>query len=190
LVPDCSAALLARLHPDDGLRVFAQTPEGEHAMLRRKVEHGARVSVALTAQGCVVGATWLEAASDWWAGLPSVRQFTLETSRGWRRMGLGNALMRLALAPARVDHTIVLAIGFAWHWDITTAGIDDAQYSGILRSLLAKFGFEEVHTSEPNVRLHSANFLMVRTGAEVTPQARAAFAEARFIAPAERQHIA
>jgi GNAT superfamily N-acetyltransferase len=187
LVPKYSAALLAHVHPDDGLRVFAETPEGEHAMLRRKVEHGARVSVALTDENCLVGAAWMEAASDWWAGLPAVQQFTLEISRGWRRMGLGTALMRLALASAQVDQAIVLAIGFAWHWDIAIAGIEEAQYSSVLRSLLAKFGFQAVQTSEPNVRLHAANFLMVRIGAKVTAAARAAFAEARFIAPAERQ---
>jgi hypothetical protein len=56
----------------------------------------------------------------------------------------------------------------------------------MLRLLFEKAGFRKVHTSEPNVAMHTSNLLLVRVGSKVPAAHRTALEEALFIAPWQR----
>ncbi|MBI2910771.1 MAG: hypothetical protein HYY05_01415, partial [Chloroflexi bacterium] len=66
--------------------------------------------------------------------------------------------------------------------------IDEYAYRNMLLRMFQPFGFQMVHTGEPNVRMHSANILMARVGAQVSAGRRAAFEEALLVRPGLRQH--
>ena len=85
---------------------------------------------------------------------------------------------------------MLLAMGLDWHWDLDSAGLEVHGYANMLRLLFEKAGFGKVHTSEPNVAMHSSNLLLVRIGSKVPADHKAALDEALFIAPWQRTRTA
>ena len=183
----CPPSLIERLRPDAGLAAFTRRPEREHALLMRvaTTSHGS-VSLAHTESGAIVSHIVLSPAEEWWRELPGVYELSIETSRDWRGLGIGRRLLEFCFQPAWIEHVTVLAMGLDWHWDLDTAGLEVNGYANMLRLLFEKAGFRKVHTSEPNVAMHTSNLLLVRVGSKVPPEHQAALDEALFIAPWQR----
>lgn len=147
--------------------------------------HGS-VSLAHTESGSIVGYVVLSPAEEWWRELPGVYELSIETSRDWRGLGIGRRLLEFCFEPEWIEHVTVLAMGLDWHWDLEAAGLEATGYANMLRLLFDKAGFRKVHTSEPNVAMHTSNLLLVRVGSKVPAAHRAALDEALFIAPWQR----
>lgn len=183
----CDTALVDELRPSPGLDAFTGDVHEEYALLRDLVaDSQISVTVARRECGTIAGLCWLRPGTGWWAGLPGLFEFTLETNRCWRRLGVARAMMAAALDPSWIEHAIVLAIGLSWHWDLSGTGLDEVGYRDLVKALLLPFRFREVRTSEPNIAMRPTNVLMVRIGEQVSAEAAAAFREARYIAPPER----
>jgi GNAT superfamily N-acetyltransferase len=186
----CPPSLIERLHPDPGLAAFTRRPEREHAILMRTVQTGhGSVAVAHNATGAIVGDVVISNPSDWWEGLDGVYELSIETSREWRRLGIARALLDFCMRAPWIEQVILVAMGLDWHWDLQAAGLDADAYGVVLRSLLEKAGFVMRHTSEPNIAMHRSNVLLVRTGAKVSPERRAALHQALYIAPWQREAV-
>jgi acetoin utilization deacetylase AcuC-like enzyme/GNAT superfamily N-acetyltransferase len=183
----CPPSLIERLRPDPGLAAFTRRPEREHALLMQvaTTSHGS-VSLAHTESGTIVGYVVLSPAEDWWRELPGVYELSIETSRDWRGLGIGRRLLEFCVQPEWIEQVTVLAMGLDWHWDLEAAGLEVSGYANMLRLLFEKAGFRKVHTSEPNVAMHTSNLLLVRVGSKVPPAHQAALDEALFIAPWQR----
>ena len=183
----CPPSLIEHLHPDAGLAAFTRRPEREHALLLRVATAGhGSVAVAHTEEGRIVADIVLTPADDWWRDLPGVYELSIETSREWRRMHIARALLEFCTRPAWIEHLAVLALGLDWHWDLDGSGLESNAYANVLRKLFESAGFRSVRTSEPNVAMHTNNFLLVRVGANVPANHRAALEEALFIPPWQR----
>jgi acetoin utilization deacetylase AcuC-like enzyme len=186
----CPPSLLERLQPDPGLAAFTRRPEREHAVLVHVAHTGhGSVAVAHTDSGAIVGDLVLSTGADWWRDLTGVYELSIETSRGWRQLGIARGLLDFCMQAPWVEHMILLAMGLDWHWDLQGTGLDAAGYGDLLRNLLLPAGFREVRTSEPNVAMHASNLLLVRIGTRVTAERKAALDEALFIAPWQRREI-
>jgi acetoin utilization deacetylase AcuC-like enzyme len=184
----CPPSLIERLHPDPGLAAFNRRPERDHAILLRIAQTGhGSVAVAHDESGAIVADIVISNASDWWAGLDGVYELSIETSREWRRLGVARALLDFCMRAPWIEQLILLAMGLDWHWDLQATGLDANTYGLVLRALLETAGFVVRRTSEPNVAMHRTNILLVRTGARVSPERRAAVDEALFIAPWQRR---
>jgi acetoin utilization deacetylase AcuC-like enzyme len=183
-------SLVQQLRPDPALKAFTRRPEREHAILERVATsgHGA-VAVAHTESGVIVAQVVLTPADDWWRDLAGTYEVSVETSGDWRRMGIAQHLLEFSMAPDWLEYLIVLAMGLDWHWDLEAAGLQAFDYRSMLRSMFERAGFREVHTSEPNIAMHTANLLLVRIGARVSAQRQTAFSEALYIAPWQRREL-
>jgi acetoin utilization deacetylase AcuC-like enzyme len=184
----CPPSLLERLKPDPGLSAFVRRPESEYELLR-KIAANPRcaLNVAHTTDGVIVGQVTLAEGEYWWADLDRVLELSLETSRGWRRMGIAGQLLRFTVAPEWVEEVILVAVGLVWHWDVE--GMDGGawSYRAMLRRMFERHGFEVMATAEPNVRMSQENILLVRVGTRTPPAARVAFEEALTTRPAARR---
>jgi acetoin utilization protein AcuA len=127
-----------------------------------------------------VGQVTICAPEGRWGAVDEVLELALETSRAWRRTGIARALLAFTLASSWVEAVILLAEGYAWHWDTEGAGLDAFGYRRLLAHLLGEVGFVEERTDEPDIAASAANVLLVRVGRRVPP-ARAAAFRARLV---------
>ena len=165
--------ILYRYHPDstqrlaEGFPRFAQTTDGRLVLARAM--HDLIVGYALIARP--------DPRERW--GDPSAPEVwelgMIEVARGWRGRGIGRQLLRACFADGRHDDRIVLATAYSWHWDLHGTQLSKAEYRAVLLRLFGSEGFRQFATDEPNVQEDPANRLLVRIGAQVTPEARARF---------------
>ena len=95
---DCSPAFVADLKVDEGLRAFARLPEREHQLLLSLVQKPEnRVTLAYTAAGTIIGQVTLAPSDQQWPNIGNVYEIAVEVSTGWRRMGIAQQLLSLAL---------------------------------------------------------------------------------------------
>jgi len=166
----CPPALLARLRADDGLTAISD-PGRTHRHLMK---------VATSATGAVTAA-WLpekmllvgyvtihdpDPESRWgMSPLPGLLELgSLEVGCAWRGQGLSGRLLAAAFADPGYEDKIVISNEYVWHWDLEATGLTKWKYRIMLRRTLARVGFEEVATDEPNIRWDPANIFMVRIG--------------------------
>jgi GNAT superfamily N-acetyltransferase len=99
----------------------------------------------------------------------------VEVAAGWRRRGIGSALLRFAVAAEPFRDLVLVAFGLAWHWDLEGSGLTAMAYRrGLLRSLETA-GFEELATDDPEIAYDPANLFAARVGDRVPPERRALF---------------
>ncbi len=91
----------------------------------------------------------------------------IEVSRNYRRLGLAQAMLKVAFDDPYYEDKIVLTTGFTWHWDLEQTGLTKYQYHDLGAQLMGRFGFIEMATDEPNVTMDSANLFLVRVGKNV-----------------------
>lgn len=172
----CPPSLVRRLRADAGLVAFTRDPERELELLARGAAHpDTCLTLAHTPDGVIVGQVTICAPEGRWGAVEGVLELALETSRTWRRSGVARGLLAFALAPEWIEHTILVAEGYYWHWDTEGAGTDIFGYRALLSRLLGSVGFVEERTDEPDIAASPANVLLVRFGSRVSEARRAAF---------------
>jgi acetoin utilization protein AcuA len=195
LVERASPALVESLPLDPGLGAFSHY--SRHA---GEIQAKALARVAGLSEGRVLAAvhegrlvaflTFHTADRDLcWGHDPFPELLELggvEVSRGYRGLGLAQALMALAFADGAYDRHIVYATGYTWCWDLDGTALGKAAYRQQIVALFKRFGFEEHVTDEPNIRFDWCNVLMVRIGAQVPLSVHRRFLDLLFATPAER----
>jgi acetoin utilization deacetylase AcuC-like enzyme len=172
----CPPSLVRRLRADAGLAAFTRDAERERDLLARAAAHpDTCLALAHTLDGRIVGQVTICAPEGRWAAVDEILELALETSRAWRRTGIAGGLLAFTLAAPWVEAVILLAEGYAWHWDTEGAGLDPFGYRRLLVRLLGAVGFVEERTDEPDIASSPANVLLVRVGRRVPPERVAAF---------------
>lgn len=178
---DCSPELVKRLRADDGLRAFARRPEREHQLLLTIAQHpDARLMLAYTAKGEIVGQVTIAPADSWWRDDEPIYEAAVEVSARWRQHGVARELLTLALEHEEMEQAIIIGLGLSWHWDTEGLGIPASHYRFLIAQLFAPYGFMEYMTTEPNIAMDPANILLVRIGAEVEQEVLNSFLNRLF----------
>jgi len=167
----CPSAFVKELKVDEGLRAFARLPEREHQLLlslAQKPEN--RLTLAYTATGTIVGQVTLAPLDQGWQDFENAYEIAVEVSAGWRRMGIAQQLLSLALAFESAEESLIMAFGLSWHWDFVGLGISRLRYRELIARLFAAHGFSEYLTSEQNIRMDPANILLARLGSRLTEE--------------------
>ncbi len=167
----CSPAFVADLRADEGLRAFARLPEREHELLvslAQKPEN--RLTLAYTATGTIIGQVTLAPLDAQWRDIERGYEIAVEVSTAWRKMGIAQHLLSLALDYESLEESLILAFGLSWHWDFAGLGISRFHYRELIARLLAAHGFSEYLTSEQNIRMDPANILLARLGSRLSEE--------------------
>ena len=161
----CSSSLIESLRADNGLRAFARRPEREHQLLlniAKKPEN--KLTIACTPDGDIIGEVTLAPADAHWGNTEHIYEVAIQVSDGWRRWGIAHSLLAFALEFATLEQMIIVGMGLDWHWDMEGVGLTVYQYREMMARLFAAHGFSEYLTTEPNIRMSSANIFVVRIG--------------------------
>ena len=184
-----SSARLGSLAIDPGFAAIVKSDMvGE--VLRQVLAIGGDVTAAVAAGRLVGYVTIAPFEPIQWAGrtyhrrwecLPGGRELgSIEVSRAWRGRRLGERLVLATVADGSLDRTIVVSEELSWHWDDEELGLTKREYRAMLQRLLAKAGFREYKTDEPNIRSDPYNMLMARIGPLVPEDERARFMSLLF----------
>lgn len=167
----CPPSLVASLKADRGLHAFARIPEREHQLLLGIAERpDCALTLAYTPTGEIVGQVTLAPLDHWWQDIGNGYEIAVEVSSGWRRMGIANQLLTLALEFESLEESLIIAFGLSWHWDFAGLGISRFHYRELIARLFAAHGFSEYLTSEANIRMDPANILVARLGSRLTEE--------------------
>lgn len=180
---------LGSLAIDPGFAAIVKS-ETVGEVLRQVLAIGGDVTVAVAAGRLVGYVTIAPFEPIRWAGriyhrrwerLPGGRELgSIEVSRPWRGRGLGERLVLATVADGSLDRTIVVSEELSWHWDDEELGLTKREYRAMLQRLLAKAGFQEFKTDEPNIRSDPYNMLMARIGPLVLEDERDRFMSLLF----------
>src|SRR5436190_9287631 len=161
----CSPSFVEQLKADEGLRAFARLPEREHQLLLSLAEQPEnRLTLAYTASGTIVGQVTLAPLDHWWQDIGNAYEIAVEVSSSWRNLGIAHQLLSLAIEFETVEESLIVGLGFSWHWDYEGLGMSRFHYREMIARLFAAHGFAEYLTSEPNIRMDPANILVARLG--------------------------
>ena len=167
----CPPALVASLKTDRGLRAFARVPEREHQLLLGIAERpDCALTLAYTSTGEIVGQVTLAPLEHWWQEIGNAYEIAIEVSSGWRKLGIARHLLSLALEFESLEESLIIGLGFSWHWDYEGLGISRFHYRELIARLFAAHGFTEYLTSEPNIRMDPANILVARLGSRLAEE--------------------
>src|SRR5579863_1735593 len=158
LYDNCPSSLIESLRPDQGLRAFARRPEREHQLLlniAKKPEN--KLTIACTPTGDIVGEVTLAPADARWGNTEYIYEVAIQVSAGWRRQGTAHRLLAFALELDTLERMIIVGMGLSWHWDVEGVNLTMYQYREMIARLFAASGFSEYLTTEPNIRMSSAN---------------------------------
>lgn len=75
----------------------------------------------------------------------------------------------------RLEEKILIGEALLSHWDLRGSGLDVWAYRAALLRLLERAGFERFDTSQPEVALDPASFLIARIGRRTSSESRSAF---------------
>lgn len=160
---------------------FVRGPAQRRAVyLALAADPEARVTIAV-AEGEIVGRAVVGPSFGRWRALSGVREFAIELAREWRHTGLGEILIRRALADPAAEREIVLAFLLPSAWDLEHEQRSLGGYSAMLQRRAERHGFRPLTTDEPEVRWHEGAALLARTGGRVSRAVREAFEQARFL---------
>lgn len=129
---------------------------------------------AYTQEGAIVGYLVLHPPDfrDRWGeqgGKGFLELGALEVDRGWRRMGLAKALMKMAFADQTLEEKIVIFAEASSNWDLEGTGLSKREYRHLLLRLMHRAGFSEFPTDDPEVASDPQSLFMVRIGSRITP---------------------
>jgi len=114
-------------------------------------------------------------------GIPGILELgAVEVSPSWRRSGVATALFGLIGQDPALEHYIVLATEYYWHWDLERTGLTRAEYRRMLEKLKGVSGVQPCPTDDPEITSHPSNVLMVRIGKHVPRELREKFNDLLF----------
>src|SRR3989440_9759706 len=164
----CSPSFVEGLKADEGLRAFARLSEREHQLLLSIAQRPEnRLMLAYTASGTVVGQVSLAPLDHWWQDIGNAYEIAVEVSSSWRNLGIAHQLLSFALEFESVEESLIVGLGLSWHWDYEGLGMSRFRYREMIAQLFAAHRFAEYLTSEPNIRMDSANILVARLGSRI-----------------------
>ncbi len=99
----------------------------------------------------------------------------IEVAPRARGAGHGSALLDTAFGGGRFDDALVLAVLYAWHYDLARRGLGALQVRRALQRFYARVGFEARTTRDPDITEDPANALLVRVGSRAPAGLVAAF---------------
>jgi len=170
----CPTEKLEELAVDDGIVMFSRNDPGrqKRALVNVSRLEGGNVTVGIH-EGRLVSYVGIHRPSErerW--GKPAYPWLyelgAIEVSRGYRRLGLADAMLKMSFDDPYYEDKIVLTTGFTWHWDLEGTGIDKTHYRLLGIELFGRYGFMEMGTDEPNVTMDSSNLFLVRLGKDVS----------------------
>jgi acetoin utilization protein AcuA len=134
----------------------------------------ANVTVALSPAGQIIGyieCSYPDPIEGWRDNTDGLcyELGAIEVSRNWRQCGLAKAMTAAILADAFIENKIFFLTGYSWHWDTDQTGLSVYAYRNMLVRLFRPFGFRVYLTTNPEIRMASANVLMARIGNRVAP---------------------
>jgi acetoin utilization protein AcuA len=164
-------SIMYPFHP--GLSCFRE-PDEQHEYLQDSLlNQPVQISLAIH-NGKVIGYANLvpPEQDERWGTLPYVVMMgALEVAPAYRQQKVAHRILQHLFSHATtIEHQIVLALEYYWHWDIKTNGLDVYEYKRMLKALLSSAGMEEVYTDDPDICSHSANFAMARIGRNISSQ--------------------
>lgn len=175
---------LQRLNLDAGLDWFRPAWRQKEALEEAATMDEGRVWVARHGQ-TIVGYVVIHPPHPFerWGRdrLPGVLELgAVEVSPAWRRSGLATALFSLIGQDPALEHYIVLATEYYWHWDLERTGLTRGEYRRMLQKLKGVSGVQPCPTDDPEIAFHPSNVLMVRVGRYVSPELRQKFQDLLF----------
>lgn len=175
-------AQLAAWQLDPGIGVFPSYRSlltSQQSLREAAAEAAAHLCLALAEDERIVGFCLQRPPrpGERWAELrpPLMQEVMGEVARGWRGLGLIEALLaKVVLRPAN-EERILYIMGYSWHWDLDHSRKSLQQYRDTIIHLLAPLGFRQFPTNEPNICLRSENLFMARVGSQVPRRTIKAF---------------
>ena len=173
----CSLEFIDTLTADEGFGNILRPSRAKSTFQRIAATADGNVTLATTADGLIAGYVMISrpAPTRWqqrvmhdrWQQCEAIQELgSIEVSKNFRRLGIAEHLLEVALNDPMYRTAIVVAEGIRWHWDLATAGGNAFLYRDRLVALLKRYGFEEFGTDDPDVRADSANVLVARFGPE------------------------
>ncbi|SRR6266566_3422746 len=99
----------------------------------------------------------------------------IEVAPQFRRARVAGALLSAVVANRRLEKNIVIGEALSWHWDLRGSGLGVWGYRAVLLRLFERAGFQRFETSQPEVGLDPAGFLVAKVGVQTSPASRSAF---------------
>jgi acetoin utilization protein AcuA len=176
LLSTCSPAFLHTLTLEEGIGRFARYRSiisGIQTLATVAALPDANVTIALSPVGQIIGyieCSYPDAVEGWRDNTDGLcyELGAIEVSRNWRRLGLARAMTALILADPFIETKIFFLTGYCWHWDLDQTNLTEYAYRNMLVRLFRPFDFRVYLTTNPEIRMSSANVLMARIGKHVT----------------------
>lgn len=176
ILSTCSPTFLESLTLEEGIGRFARYRSiisGIETLATVAALPDANVTVALSPTGQIIGyieCSYPDAIEGWRDNEDGLcyELGAIEVSRNWRRLGLGRAMTALTLADPFIETKIFFLTGYSWHWDLDQTRLSTYAYRNMLVRLFRPFGFRVYLTTNPEIRMSSANVLMARIGQQIT----------------------
>ncbi len=175
---------IGRLQADEGLNWFRPAWRQKEALAEIAAMDEGRVWIARH-QSVIVGYVALHPPHSFerWGrdAIPGILELgAVEVSPRWRRSGVASALFVLVGQDPALEHYIVLATEYYWHWDLERTGLTRPEYRCMLEKLKGVSGVQPCPTDDPDIASHPSNVLLVRLGRHVSPALREQFARLLF----------
>lgn len=176
LLSTCSPAFLESLTLEEGIGRFARYRSiisGIETLATVAALPDANVTIALSPAGQIIGyieCSYPDAIEGWRDNADGLcyELGAIEVSRNWRQLGLGRAMTTLILADPFIETKVFFLTGYCWHWDLDQTRLSAYAYRNMLVRLFRPFGFRVYLTTNPEIRMSSANVLMARLGQQIT----------------------
>jgi len=176
LLSTCSPAFLHTLTLEEGIGRFARYRSiisGIQTLKSVAALPDANVTIALSPAGQIIGyieCGYPDAVEGWRDNADGLcyELGAIEVSRNWRRLGLARAMVALILADPFIETKVFFLTGYCWHWDLDQTTLTAYAYRNMLVRLFRPFDFRVYLTTNPEIRMSSANVLMARIGKQVT----------------------
>jgi len=184
---NCPSGFFGKLKMDEGLGRFS-----DYSSIVQKLEdfeqvankRDGKVTLAIAEPDVIIGYNICSypGPEERWSALGDLMYETaaVEVSRNYRGLGIAARIMEWTLSEVFFESRITYMTGYSWHWDLKGTGLTGQQYRQMMIALYSPFGFQEIHTNEPNITLLDENIMMIRIGSGVSADDHNRFKYLRF----------
>lgn len=166
-----TAEILESLNMDLQLKAFRPAKRQKEALIEiSRLKNGRVVTAQL--DNSIVGYVTFHVPDEferWSAGPSQVLELgAIEVSPMVRKYGVARSMLEVAFEDSRMEHYIVLATEYYWHWDLEGTGLQIWEYREMMRRLMEHVNLVVTDTDEEEITSHPANMLMVRYGNNIS----------------------